>query len=189
MPRANKKVVAIGDREKEKRERELNLFAEAMGKVDCSQEARDFIDAEILAKPDEWRRHGDLGAEAFDLAFEKFWLGYYTKASVRQGAELLKAEMGHAEALPAERVLIEHAVLCHVRLGMAEHLYSRNTTGSYNIRQAEHFEKRLTLAQKRFTRAVETLAKVRALLARADVARSDAERARSRGPVALKAAG
>jgi hypothetical protein len=115
--------------------------------------------------------------EAFDKAFKGFWLGYYTKASVRQAAELLKRELGYEEADVAERVLIDHAVLCHVRLGMIEHLYSRHTSGAYRVDMAEHFERRLTMAQRRFTRAVTTLARVRALLARAEQAREQARRA------------
>jgi hypothetical protein len=182
-----KKVVSLADREKEKWEREAALICETMAKDDPSPEARAYYDAQLDADPEEWRRHGDLAAEAMDLAFKKFWLGYVTKESVRRGAELLKQELGHAEASPAERVLIEHAVLCHVRLGMVEHLYSRNTSGSYSVSLAEHYEKRLTLAQKRFTRAVVTLARVRGLLARAEAARDAAARARSaRGLAVLK---
>jgi hypothetical protein len=126
--------------------------------------------------PDEWRKGGDLQAEAFDRAFQGFRLGYYTKASVRKGAELLRQEMGYEEATPTERMMIEHAVLCHVRLGMMEHLYSRHVSGRMDV--AEHYEKRLTLAQRRFTRAVETLARVRALLARAEAAKEAAGKAR-----------
>ncbi|HEX7176986.1 MAG TPA: hypothetical protein VF240_17135 [Pyrinomonadaceae bacterium] len=184
MPKA-KRVVSLAEREKEKWEREAGLYAEAMMKDSPSAEARAYYDAQLDADPEEWRRHGDLTAEALDLAFEKFWLGYVTKESVRRGAELLKQELGYAEALPAERILIEHAVLCHVRLGMIEHLYSRNTSGSYTVSLAEHYEKRLTLAQRRFTRSVVTLARVRGLLARADAARESARRASSARSLAV----
>lgn len=50
---------------------------------------------------------------------------------------------------------------------------------------AEHYEKRLTLAQRRFMRAVETLARVRALLARAEQAKAAASRARTAGSLAV----
>lgn len=96
------------------------------------------------ADAERWREHGDLTRAAFDLAFKGFWLGYVTKESVKRGAELLKRELGYEGGQAAERVLIDHAVLCHVRLGMVEHLYSRQTSGSYGIAQGEHWEKRLT---------------------------------------------
>ena len=163
------------------------LFTEAVAKDDPSPEARAYFDAQLQREPEAWRRHGDLAAEALDLALKDFCLGYVTKASVKLGAELLKRRLGYEDASPAEQVLIEHAVLCHVRLGMVEHMYSRVTSGGHNAETVEHYEKRLTMAQKRFTRAVETLAKVRGLLARAEAARDAAARARSaRGLAVLK---
>ena len=190
MPQSAKNVVSLAERGQEKVSAEPMLLAEAFVKSDPSPEARAYVDAMLESDPEAWRKRGDLAAEALDLAFKDFWLGYITKASVQYRAEMLKRELGHAEASAAERVLIEHAVVCHVRLGMTEHLYSRNTSGSYDIKHAEHFERRLTLAQKRFTRAITALAKVRALLARADAARDAAERARERRGVAtLRQAG
>lgn len=152
------------------------LHAEACAKSEPSAEARAYVDSMLDRSPDEWRRHGELMREAMERGFKDFWLGYVTKAAVMRGAELLKAELGFEDASPAERVLIEHAVLCHVRLGMTEHLYSRNSFGRMDV--AEHWERRLTLAQRRFTRAVTALARVRGLLARADAARESARKAR-----------
>jgi hypothetical protein len=173
------KVVSLAGREQENKEREARLYCEAMAKDDPSPEARAYFDTQLDEGPEEWRRHGDLAADALDLALKGFWLGYATKAAVKRGAETLRRELGHEDASPAERVLIEHAVLCHVRLGMAEHLYSRATSGNSNVNTVEHYERRLTLAQKRFTRAVTTLARVRGLLARAEAAREAASKARS----------
>ena len=184
MPRA-KKVVSLAEREKEKTLRQAAAFAAGMVREDPTPEVRAAVDAEFDADPEMRRRFGDLHGDALDLAFKDFYLGYVTKEAVRRGAEELRRELGFEEATPAERVMIEHAVLCHVRLGMVEHLYSRNTSGSYNIKQAEHFEKRLTLAQKRFTRAVTTLANVRALLARAEAASQAAAKARGTHALAV----
>ncbi len=175
-------VVDIKDRRQQETEAKAKLFAEACARDEPSAEARAYVDDMLASDAEGWREHGDLTRAAFDLAFKNFWLGYYTKASVRQAAELLKRELGFEEASPAERVLIDHAVLCHVRLGMVEHLYSRNTSNRMDI--AEHWERRLTMAQRRFTRAVTTLARVRALLARAEVAREQARRAA--GPRLIK---
>ena len=177
MPKRAEKVVSLEEQKRVAWEREAELFAEAMAKDDPSPEARAYIDEWVRREPEKSRASGDLHAQAFDQAFKGFWLGYYTKAGVKADAEQLKAELGHAEASPAERILIEHAVMCHVRLGMIEHLYSRNTSGRMDV--AEHYERRLTMAQRRFTRALETLARVRALLARAEAARDAAERSKA----------
>lgn len=175
MAKRKPEVVSLENARRAGREREAELLCEALAKDEPSAEARAYVDARLVADPEEWRVSGDLMKEAFDAAFKGFWLGYVTKASVRHGAELLKQELGYGEAPAAERVLIDHAVLCHVRLGMVEHLYSRNTLNRMDI--AEHWERRLTMAQRRFTRAVTTLARVRALLARAEQAREQARKA------------
>lgn len=191
MPRKKAdKVVAIGDKREAELTRRATLHCEALAKDDPSDEARAYYDAQLNADPDEWRKYGDLARAAFDLAFKGFWLGYVTKESVRRGAELLRAELGYAEAQPAERILIDHAVLCHVRLGMVEHLYSRQTSGSYSMAVGEHWERRLALAQRRFTRAVLTLERVRVLLARAEASRRAASAASTRAALSvLKATG
>jgi hypothetical protein len=168
-------VVSIAGKREQETMAKARLHAEAAFKDEPSAEAKAYVDGLLAANPEEWREHGELMREAFDKAFKGFWLGYVTKASVRHGAELLKQELGYGEAPAAERVLIDHAVLCHVRLGMVEHLYSRNTSNRMDV--AEHWERRLTMAQRRFTRAVMTLARVRALLARAEQAREQARKA------------
>ncbi len=92
-------------------------------------------------------------AQAMEKAFDGFWMGYVSKEAVRRSSEALKVELGFEELSAAERMMIEHVVMCHARLGMIEHLYSRQTSlKSYRMDFTEHFEKRLTLAQKRFTR-------------------------------------
>lgn len=171
MRKQAEKVVAIEDKKRADLARAARLMAEASASDTPSAEAKAWADERFDTDP-RWREYGDLHAGAMKLAFEKFWLGYLTKEGVRRSAEAMKESLGYAEASPVERILIEHAVLCHVRLGMVEHLYSRGTRGSYDMKQCEHFERRLTLAQKRFTRAVTALARVRALLARAEATNS-----------------
>ena len=162
------------------------LYAEACARDEPSAEARAYADSILDRSPDEWRKHGELMREAMERGFKGFWLGYVTKASALRGAELLKQDLGFEDASPAERVLIDHAVLCHVRLGMMEHLYSRQSSqASYRMDVAEHYERRLTLAQRRFTRAVTALARVRSLLARAEIARAAASRASLRGSLSV----
>lgn len=173
----SKKVLSIEDSKKAAHDADIGAFLDVMSKDDPSPEARARYDALLDSKPDEWRSLGDLSREALEQGLKGFWLGYATKASVMRGAEVLKAELGFEDATPVVRMMIEHAVVCHVRLGMVEHYYSRNGTSRMDV--AEHWERRLTLAQKRFTRAMLTLAKVRVLLARAEAAEESASRARS----------
>lgn len=169
MPeKKTKKVVELNPAKKQAQE--LELCAEVIAKADPSAEAKEWYQKQLDTSPDEWRNLGDLMQEATDYALKNFWLGYATKESVKRGAELLKAELGFQNGSPLERLLIEQAVLCHIRLGMIEHLYSRQLSGSYSFDVGAHWEMRLTLAQRRYMKAITTLARVRVLLARAELA-------------------
>jgi hypothetical protein len=151
-------------------EQEQEFYAEVLVKDDPSQEARAWFQGLLGSSPDEWRNLGDLTKEAVDTALKDFWLGYGTKEAVKRGAELLKADLGFENASPLERLLIEQAVLCHIRLGMIEHQYSRQLKGSYHFNVGAHWEMRLTLAQRRYVKAITALARVRVLLARVELA-------------------
>jgi hypothetical protein len=162
-------VVALGKKKEDQQAARLAMaerYAEAMCKDNPSAETKEWFKRELGSNPEEWRKHGDLMKDALDLGLEKFWLGYATKESVKHGAELLKAELGFDEASPIEKLLIEQAVLCHVRLGMVEHVYSRHFNGTNRMDVLAHWEMRLTLCHRRYLKAITTLQKVRVMLAR-----------------------
>jgi hypothetical protein len=62
-----------------------------------------------------------------------------------------------------ERLLIDHVALCWLTYCRAQELHSRNFNKSSTIKQAEHREKMVSAAQRRYLRAVESLAKIRKL--------------------------
>lgn len=72
----------------------------------------------------------------------------------------------------AERMLIDHVVVCDVRLSVVELLHASALSGSHSLAVGDYWERRLTLTQRRFERAMVTLAKTQASLARAEAARS-----------------
>ena len=53
--------------------------------------------------------------------------------------------------------------LCWLRLTLAELAYSNGVKGSITLTLGVYMEKRLSMAQKRFTRSCETLTRVRKL--------------------------
>jgi hypothetical protein len=66
-------------------------------------------------------------------------------------------------APPLERMLIEHACVCWLRLAVMEIRYSCVVNANNTLTQMELTERWLTEAQKRFNRACESLARVRKL--------------------------
>jgi hypothetical protein len=81
----------------------------------------------------------------------------------KQRLQALKKELGYDEAPTLERLLIQQAALCWLKLNLVELNYSSVMKQSITLTLGMYWEKRLTAAQKRFARACETLARVRKL--------------------------
>ena len=75
----------------------------------------------------------------------------------------LKKELGSEGAPILEQLLIQQAALYWLKLNLVELSYSSTMRQSITLTLGVYWEKRLTAAQKRFTRACETLARVRKL--------------------------
>ena len=76
---------------------------------------------------------------------------------------VLKKELGVDEATLLEQLLIQQAALCWLKLNLVELGYSSTMKQSITLTLGLYWEKRLTAAQRRFTRACQTLARVRKL--------------------------
>jgi len=74
-----------------------------------------------------------------------------------------RESLGYDTAPPLERMLIEYACVCGLRLAVMEVRYSLIVSAQNTLVQVEHTERRLTEAQNRFNRACESLARVRKL--------------------------
>ena len=77
--------------------------------------------------------------------------------------QALKKELGSEGAPLLEQLLIQQAALCWLKLNLVELGYSNIMTQSITLTLGAYWEKRLSAAQRRFTRACETLARVRKL--------------------------
>lgn len=76
----------------------------------------------------------------------------------------LLENFGYANASPLERLLIDSIVLNWVRLHTVELRFEESRKNDMTLSQIEQWERRLTLCQHRYLRAIESLAKVRRLL-------------------------
>jgi hypothetical protein len=87
----------------------------------------------------------------------------FTQECLRRRCANLALELSQPNDGQLERMLIDQIVLCWLRAGTAEQKYTAVTMESCSIKVADHWEKRLSATQKRYTRAVESLARVRKL--------------------------
>lgn len=77
----------------------------------------------------------------------------------------IKQGLGYDDSSQLERLLIEQIILCHIRLYWVENLMTTNLKGSTS-KQVQYWEQRLSVNQRRYFRAIETLARVRKLASR-----------------------
>ena len=77
--------------------------------------------------------------------------------------QVLKKDLGYDDAPLLEKLLIQQAALCWLKLNLVELSYSNTMVQSITLTLGMYREKRLSAAQRRFTRACETLARVRKL--------------------------
>jgi hypothetical protein len=104
-----------------------------------------------------------VGVCAVVLLKDAAMLPATVRDSWAEGTRDLRESLGYDDAPPLERMLIEHACVCWLRLAVMEVRYSCVVVANNTLTQVEHTERRLTEAQKRFTRACESLARVRKL--------------------------
>lgn len=78
--------------------------------------------------------------------------------------DLLTKQLGHDDAPPLERLLIDHILTVRLRLIDAENRYNSVVLGqSVTLEQGRYWDDLLSSTQARFLRAIETLARVRRL--------------------------
>ena len=115
-----------------------------------------------------WRAAMGMGALAEHTALNNL-VGNRNQGT-RQCWELrlqtLRADLGYESASALERLLIQHVTLCWLNLNMVECRHSNVMHQSITLPLGIFWEKRLAAAQRRFTRACESLARVRQLSSR-----------------------
>jgi hypothetical protein len=112
-----------------------------------------------------WKRIGGIMGHAEAFALQSGPLTEGLNEVLRHKQNEIRERLGYDEASEMEQLLITHASLCWLRLGLAEIRYTKVMSGTNPFKLCEFYERHLVLAQRRFTRACETLERVR-LLAR-----------------------
>ncbi len=75
----------------------------------------------------------------------------------------IRRDLGHESAPMLEKFLIEQVSLAWLDLESVQKRYADNALGSHTLSSGAYWDRRLTSAQARYTRAVEALARVRRL--------------------------
>ena len=88
------------------------------------------------------------------------------RALLSEQTEQMARELGGETCSPLERRLIDNIVIAHLHWQTAEFKYQRKSARDTTLAEAAYLERRLSATQRRYLRAIESLARVRRLLAR-----------------------
>ena len=87
----------------------------------------------------------------------------------RRRLKSMRADLDYAHSSALERLLIQQVTLCWLNLNLTEYRHTNIMKQSITFTLGLYWEKRLTMAQRRFTKACESLARVRRLSRRIPV--------------------
>lgn len=120
---------------------------------------------EMDDKPEVFRSIGNIQRNVFSEIFREVIISAFQRECAERYIEEMKIELGYQNSTFVERMLIDEIVMRWLRLQNME-IYHKNATSiSHNTEQGMYVEKRLDMAQKRFLRSINTLAKVRKMIA------------------------
>lgn len=146
---------------------ELKAFYSLVDKVD-NQKVTSSTDIKTLKEylknnPNLWRYAGDMALNARLNILQTETFAPAIKASVEVGLEEMAEELGYELAPPLERLLIEQIINSWLDHYLTEFKH-QSLTRQCSFEQADYWERRLNSSQRRYLRAVETLARVKKLL-------------------------
>ena len=114
--------------------------------------------------PHLWRYVGDLMEQSMLRLIDNLDASTVARVGLRTAVEQLPHELTRPGDGPLEQLLIQQVTMCWLRLAHVEYHYSAvSTQPSATAAQLTYWDKRLNAAQRRYLRAIETLARVRKL--------------------------
>lgn len=135
----------------------------------CYQENPDKKDLkelrrELAENPELWENVFDLTRVVRDYLVSKVIENPAAQAGVESNIKALRLELGYEQSPMVEQLLIDNVVNCWLRVGWVEyHLAGLMGQSGLRFSEIEFWEKRLSLTQARYLRALESLARVRKL--------------------------
>lgn len=118
---------------------------------------------QILGKfPHIAKMYGDLSQIAFSQIAESLGERVFREA-VRQHGQNMVEEFEYDRASPMEKLVIQQIVLTWLGYHEAEIRWQMVSQKGATIQQGEYWQRRISMAQSRYLRAIETLARVKKL--------------------------
>jgi hypothetical protein len=125
-------------------------------------------------EPDIWSEIGDLVGTLQDTILRGFSDSYLMQESYRRKIKEMRDNLGWNESSEIEKILIEQICVNWLRLNLLEAVSFEKMQKNNTIATGLYWDKALTGAQRRYIKACESLAKVRKLLAEAELREAQA---------------
>lgn len=169
----------MADKSIVKQKTSSELF-EAINKPNPSEADQKTFRDMLKEQPEIWRQTTDLAAKLEEKIFgEMCSTSYGAKEAFRKRLAAMRDNLNWKDSSEIEKILIEQVCLNWLRLNILEELHHTKTTGNHSSEHGMYWDKRLNSAQRRYLRACESLAKVRKLLAEAELKQAQARNKRS----------
>jgi hypothetical protein len=142
----------------------LREILEAASRNNPDPEAIGKLKEWLAISPDLWRYFADVEKTMQSGIIKRLHGSQLGKIAAQKGAEQVRDDLGYDHAPRLERLLIEHAVTCWLRLQDVGVNYDRVIVERMPIPLIDCWERRLSAAQRRFLRAAEALVRVRRII-------------------------
>jgi hypothetical protein len=132
-------------------------------KTNASPAALAELRAVLAEYPDAWRIVGDLGRIARGGMLAQLDAPPSLIESVRAGLDRLRDELGGETQNAVEALAIDACLTAWLDQQLTTTRFSQNQANGLALEAAEHWQRRLSLTQRRYLRALETLSRIRKL--------------------------
>lgn len=144
---------------------EMQALVKRIDKGNPSPEDLQALSKELDRKPQLWRSIGNYQNKVFKTVLREVDQSVVVRECGERHVEEMKTELGYHSSTFVEKMLIDEIIMRWLRLVMADNAYTIAVQQSHSVATGMYHEKRLGLAQKRYLRAIDTLARVRKMIA------------------------
>jgi len=119
----------------------------------------------LREEPGTWRAAGDMLDHAQDQVIQSMAGGYAViEESALRGKEELRKELSEPTDGPLEQLMIQEVILCWLHHShTVRRMQSVTMEGTHTSEEGTYWEKRVAASQRRYIRAMKSLARVRKL--------------------------
>lgn len=141
--------------------KELLAILRRINKEKPAEEELNLLRKILKRSPDMWRRAGDMARTTQQQILDNVQGPALIKESIARGLEVMREDLRFEEASALEKLLIEQIILSWLHFHTIQWGYETNSNQGTTLQNAAFLERRLNGAQRRYLRAIETLARIR----------------------------